>query len=107
LISPHADLPWARAEVPALLVDVVEEDNEIIVVAEVPGVGKKDIELHGTENYLTISVDTPQRRYYKKIDFPTNVDVKKAKSTYKNGVLEVTIPKIDKTRIKGERIHIE
>jgi HSP20 family protein len=89
------------------LVDVIATNGEIRIVAEVPGVEKKDIELHGTENYLTISVATPQRRYYKKVDLPSNVDAKKAKSTYKNGVLEVKIPKIGKTSPKGEKIHIE
>ncbi|RJS85739.1 Hsp20/alpha crystallin family protein [Candidatus Bathyarchaeota archaeon] len=88
------------------LVDVMETDGEVKVIAELPGVEKKDIKLHGTETSLTISVDTPQRKYYKEVELPVKVDPKKAKSSYKNGVLEVSLPK-KKEKPKGEPIKIE
>ncbi|MEM3616402.1 MAG: archaeal heat shock protein Hsp20 [Candidatus Bathyarchaeia archaeon] len=89
------------------LVDIVETDNEIHVVAELPGVEKEDIKLHGTEDTLTISVDTPQRKYYKELTLPAKVNVKEAKTQYKNGVLEVTLPKIKEKKPKGEPLKIE
>lgn len=90
------------------LVDVIQTDGEIHIVVELPGVEKKDIKLHGTEDMLSISVETPQRKYYKEITMPTKVKVKEAKSEYKNGVLEVTLPKIKEDRKpKGEPINIE
>lgn len=89
------------------LVDVMETDGEVKVIAELPGVEKKDIKLHGTENTLTISVETPQRKYYKEVETPTKIDVKKAESIYKNGVLEVTLPKTKEKKPKGEAIKIE
>ena len=89
------------------LVDVIESDGEIKVVAELPGVEKKDIKLHGTETTLTISVDTPQRKYYKEVELPVKVDPKKAKSSYRNGVLEVSLPKKEEEKPKGEPIKIE
>ena len=90
------------------LVDVISADGEIKIVAELPGVEKEDIRLHGTENTLTISVDTPKRRYSKEIELPAKIDPKKATTKYKNGVLEVTIPKIkEKKKPKGEPIKIE
>jgi len=90
------------------LVDVISTNGEIKVVAELPGVEKEDIKLHGTEDTLTISVDTPRRKYFKEIELPAKVDVKKAKTMYKNGVLEVTLPKIEeKKKPKGEPIRIE
>ena len=88
------------------LVDVMETDGEVKVIAELPGVEKKDIKLHGTETSLTISVDTPQRKYYKEVELPVKVDPKKAKSSYKNGVLEVSLPKKEE-KPKGEPIKIE
>ncbi len=89
------------------LVDIVETSTEVRVVVELPGVEKSDIKLHGTEDSLTISVDTPQSKYYKEIDLPSKVTVKDAKSTYKNGVLEVVIPKVQQTNNpKGEPIDI-
>ena len=89
------------------LVDVVETTSEVRVVAELPGVEKTDIKLHGTEDSLTISVDTPQNKYYKEVTLPVKVKFRDAKSTYKNGVLEVVIPKAEApSKPKGEPIDI-
>ena len=90
------------------LVDVVETDSEIRVVVELPGVEKSDIKLHGTEDSLEISVDTPQYKYYKEVTLPAKVRVKEAKSSYKNGVLEVVFPKAEVPKEpKGEPIDID
>jgi HSP20 family protein len=89
------------------LVDVMDTNGEIRVVAELPGVEKTDIKLHGTEESLEINVDTEQNKYYKEVKLPAKVKVREAKSTYKNGVLEVIIPKVDSKKPKGEQIDIE
>jgi len=90
------------------LVDIVETNSEVRVVAELPGVEKTDIKLHGTEDSLTISVNTPQTKYYKEVALPTEVKVKEAKSSYKNGVLEVVFPKAEvPTKPKGEPIDVD
>lgn len=88
------------------LVDVVETNSEIRVVVELPGVEKSDIRLHGTEDSLEISVDTPHYKYGKEVTLPSKVKVKEAKSTYKNGVLEVILPKVETSNPKGEPIDI-
>jgi HSP20 family protein len=77
------------------LVDIVDTDKEIHVVAELPGVEKTDIKLHGTDDSLTISVDTPKYKYHKDVELPTKVKIQESKSTYKNGVLEVVLPKVE------------
>jgi HSP20 family protein len=90
------------------LVDIVETTGEVHVVAELPGVEKKDISLSGTDDSLTIEVDSPQRKYYKEVKLPAKVKVKEAKTGYKNGVLEVTFPKLkDESHQKGEPIHLD
>jgi HSP20 family protein len=90
------------------LVDIFETDHEIHIVAELPGVDKEDINLYGTEESLTISVDIPQYKYYKEIKLPAKAKVREAKTRYKNGVLEVTLPKTeDKKKEKGEPIKID
>lgn len=90
------------------LVDVISTNNEIKVVAELPGVEKSDIKLFGTEKTLSISVDTAQRKYFKEVDLPTDVNPKTAKSIYKNGVLEVTMTKTkEEKKPKGEPIKID
>jgi HSP20 family protein len=89
------------------LVDIVETNGEIRVVVELPGVEKSDIKLHGSEDSLTISVDTPQSKYFKEVALPVKVKIKEASSSYKNGVLEVVLPKAESaTKPKGEPIDI-
>jgi HSP20 family protein len=89
------------------LVDIVDTDGEIKVIVELPGVEKEDIKLSGTENKLTISVEAPERKYFKEIKVPAKIDPKKAKTSYKNGVLEVTLAKIEEKKPSGEQIKVE
>jgi HSP20 family protein len=89
------------------LVDVIILGNEVQVVIELPGVEKKDVKLRGTEDNLIVSVETPKRKYYKKLSVPMRVDLKTAKSSYKNGVLNVTIQKMKEKKTEGERLEIE
>jgi len=89
------------------LVDVVTGDKVVQVIAEVPGVEKEDIHLFGTEETLTISVDAEKRKYRKNVDLPVKVDPKSAKASYKNGVLEVTLERLEKEKPAGKRITIE
>jgi HSP20 family protein len=89
------------------LVDIVDTNGEIHVVAELPGVEKADIKLHGTEDSLTVSVDTPHYKYFKEVELPLKVKVREANSTYKNGVLEVVLPKAElENKPKGQPIDV-
>ncbi|HEX2014688.1 MAG TPA: Hsp20/alpha crystallin family protein, partial [Nitrososphaera sp.] len=72
------------------LVDVIKGDGELRVVAEVPGVSKEDLRVTADENSMTIESMTGQPKYHKRVDLPEVVDPKTAKSTYKNGILEVS-----------------
>ena len=71
------------------LVDVIKGPEELRVVAEVPGVNKEDLRLRADENSLTIESITGQPRYHKRVELPETVDATTAKSSYKNGILEV------------------
>lgn len=90
------------------LVDVIEGDTDVRVIAELPGVEKEDIKLHATETSLTIDVAAKERRYHKELELPAEVDPKDAKSTYRNGILEVTlVKKVKERKPKGESIPID
>jgi HSP20 family protein len=90
------------------LVDIIAANGEIKVIVELPGVAKEDIKLHGTEDKLTISVEIPDRKYFKEIEMPAKIAPKKAKTAYKNGVLEITVPKVEeKKKPSGEQIKID
>jgi HSP20 family protein len=77
------------------LTDVIEEENRIRVVVELPGVVKEDILLDTTEDTLNIEVDTPTHRFSKQLDLPCCVDPESARATYNNGVLEVCLTRVE------------
>lgn len=83
--------------------DVLDEEEEVVVVAELSGVEKEDISFYASKDGLTISVDTPQRKYQKELPLPEEVDPKPVKASYKNGVLAIRFKK----KSKGEKIRIQ
>jgi HSP20 family protein len=88
------------------LVDVINESEQVRVVAELPGVEKPDIKTTITEGTLIINVDAPSRKYYKEIELPSSVDPDSSKASYNNGVLEIVLRKL-KPRPRGKEIKIE
>jgi HSP20 family protein len=89
------------------LVDIISDNETIRVIAEVPGVDKNDIKLNCSEKTLTISVDSENRKYYKEVELPSEVDPKIGKAKYTNGVLEVVLTKIKAKKPSDESIKIE
>ncbi|MHA2181252.1 MAG: archaeal heat shock protein Hsp20 [Promethearchaeota archaeon] len=85
------------------LVEVNEEKDHIIVIAEMPGVDRDDIELKATSQSLTISTkEDANMQYYKEVDFSNSINSDVAKARYVNGILEVRLKKLDEkqTNIK-------
>jgi HSP20 family protein len=74
------------------------------VVAELPDVEKKDIQLFATEQTISIHVHTHERKYHKELEHPVKVDESSARSLYKNRILEIIL-KLD--QMKGTNIKIE
>ncbi len=87
------------------LVDVIEKGDEIRVVAEVPGVDKNNIKVNLNGKTLVLSAQEGDKKYYKEVELPAEVDENSAKATYKNGVLEIVFKKT-KTA-PGKEIKIE
>lgn len=88
------------------MVDVVETDKEVRVLAEVPGVSKEEITVLLDSNKLTLSVNTEKRKYHKELELPDGVKPDSAKSTYNNGILEITFAKQPSER-RGVRLKID
>ncbi len=88
------------------LVDVLQVNDEIAVLAELPGVEKNDIELHVIEKKVTISVDSKGRKYHKELELPVSVLPASAKASYKNGVLEVRLKRAE-GNVRKKQIKIE
>ena len=94
-------------------VDVSETDAEVVVTADLPGYEKNDIEVGVKDRQLTVEAershesedrDADERflrqerthqRVSRSVSLPTDVDENGATATYHNGVLTVTLPKVD------------
>lgn len=90
-------------------VDMVDEKDEIVVKADLPGLDQKDIEVTVQDGTLTIRGERKEEKEEKKEDYyyaertygafmrslplPKGVDADKVKATFKKGVLEVHLPK--------------
>jgi HSP20 family protein len=88
------------------LVDVINEPSQVRVVAELPGVDKSAIKTHIADDTLTIRVDSTTPRFYKEIKLPSEVNPDTCKATYNNGVLEITLARIQ-PKPKGKEIRID
>ena len=102
-------------------VDIYEDANNVIVKAEIPGMKKEDIEVNITENTITISGQkkaeekVERQDYYRlersfgsfsrKLRLPVETLTDKAMATFKDGVLEVKIPKA--ATVKAKKITID
>jgi len=97
-------------------VDIFDDGDTVVVKADIPGVKKDDIDITITENSLTISGERKQEKKVKEKDFhriersygsfsrsfrlPENVNGEKAKAEFKNGVLEIRLPKVKASKQK-------
>ena len=95
-------------------VDIVDRDDDILVRADIPGVKKENLDVTLTDNTITIRGNTSEEKKEEKGDYfrsetmkgsfsrtmylPSDVDGSKAESTFKDGMLEVIVPKLDKAK---------
>lgn len=95
-------------------VDVIDRENEVLIKAEVPGVDKKDLEVTVTDDTVTIRGEKKREEKEEKTDYyrceiergefvrtltlPAGVDGAKAKATFKDGMLELSLPKTGKVK---------
>lgn len=101
-------------------VDVIERDDKIVVRAELPGVDKKDIDVSMTDYTVTVKGETRKEEKEEKGDYfrsemssgmfsrtvalPAEVDGSKAKAAFKDGILELTLPKIGESRRRSIKV---
>jgi HSP20 family protein len=97
-------------------VDVYEDKDNLLVKAELPGLKKEDIEISLHEGFLSVSGERKEEkksenggvyrserwtgRFHRTISLPCAVVADKIKATYKEGVLEVTLPKAEEAKPK-------
>ncbi|MGB5261684.1 MAG: Hsp20/alpha crystallin family protein [Gammaproteobacteria bacterium] len=102
-------------------VDMVERKGEVVIHAELPGVKKDDVEVTLAENTVTIEAHTSHEekqeekgKYYRRemsrgdfrrtLTLPCSVDEASTKASFADGVLELTLPKTEKTSSKKVKV---
>ena len=103
------------------VVDLYEKDDNFVIKAELPGVGKNDIGIDLKDGVLTLSgersddSEVNDENYYRRertygkfqraFTLPADVDSDKIKAEFKDGVLVVEVPKPEKSKPKSITIH--
>lgn len=118
---------WRRWPIPAgevsPSVDVFEEGTDVLVKVELPGMKKEDIHVEVGEKTLTLSGEknkeekVEKKGYFRRelsygsfartISLPAEVQSDKAKATFKEGVLEVRVPKTPEAASRTRKVTIE
>ena len=80
------------AEVREPLVDVFDEEQEIVIVAELPGVAEDEVHIEIQDDILSLET-SGERKYAKEILLPEPVDAATLQKAYKNGILELRLKK--------------
>ena len=117
---------WARSEdinfeTPA--VDLYEDKDDIVVKAELPGIDRDDVHVNLTDHTLTIQgekkhdEEVKEENFYRcersygtfvrTLELPQDVQADKIKAAFKNGVLEVRMPKTAESKPKGISINVQ
>jgi HSP20 family protein len=105
---------WAPA------VDIYEDENQLVLTAEVPGIDEKDIEIKLEDNTLSIhgerkmEKETKEENYhrleraygsfYRSFTLPNYIDQEKIQAQHENGILKITMPK--KPELKTRKVKI-
>ena len=112
---------WLDGGMWAPAVDLIDKKDKLVAKVELPGVEKKDIKLSLNDSNLIIQgemkkdEETEKEDYYyrervygnysRAISLPNEVDKEQIKAKFKNGILEITMPK--KPEVKPKEINIE
>jgi len=106
-----------------LATDIYETDKDVVVEMAIPGYQKENIKISFQDGYLKVEGKTEatqeeeEKNYWRKeirkgsfvkmIPLPKEVDSKRAKATFNNGVLKINLPKIEIEKEPGEEIKID
>ena len=121
-LSPVLD----RAKLPPGLwspqVEMFERDNQLVLRADLPGLTKDDVDVEFSEDGITIEGERKNEhdekgegyfrsersygKFFRRVPVPEGVDIEKAKATFDNGVLEITMPAPKREERKPRRLEI-
>jgi HSP20 family protein len=109
----------SRMVAPAL--DVIDKKDELVVRADLPGLEQKDVQVEIRDRILTLQGERAEEHeekseeyyraerwegsFFRSVELPPGVDTERAEAKFKNGVLEIHLPKSKET--KGKKIEIK
>ena len=121
MLGERWPFPAMSLKIPSL--DVFEEKDEIVVKADLPGMNKDEIEVTVTENVVTIKgekkkeEEVKEKDYYRRersygsfvrsVQLPSEVKSDQIKANFKDGVLEVRMPKTEEAKKKSVSVKID
>jgi HSP20 family protein len=76
-------------EVREPMVDASEEQDHVLVLAELPGIGKDDVQVDVKDDVLTIAAERGEKKYRKEVLLPYCISKERIQITCNNGVLEI------------------
>lgn len=104
-------------------VDVYQTDTDVVVKAELPGMRREDLNVYLDENSIRLSGHKRRRDEFKDenvyrsesfygsfsrtIPLPVEIKAEQARAEYRDGILSITVPKMEPARIRGRRIDIQ
>lgn len=119
------DDEWDIADYPETEMDVYEEGDNVVVKLKAPGFKEKNMDITIEDGVLTITGKSEKkeeeedndRKYYRKeissqsftrrVDLPVRVKAEEAEAVFKNGVLELTLPKAEEAKPKSIKIKMK
>lgn len=121
-MAPFAEFGrWGETFIPS--VDVKEEDDQVLVSAELPGIDQKDIDVTVTQDSVRIAGEKKreeakeEKGYYRResaygsfervIDLPAAVDENKAEAEFSKGILTIKLPKSEQARKKRKKVEVK
>lgn len=110
--------PRLEGKVPA--VDVIDRPDHILVRAELPGIKKEDLDVSVSDNLVTLRTtakyeeEKEEGQYYRRelgkgeysrtVSLPTDVDSAEAHATFKDGILELILPKTAPSKRRSVKV---
>jgi len=103
--------------------DIFDEDGNVVIKAELPGMKKEDVEVSVTDHTMRITGEkkreekVEKKNYYweersygsfsRSFQLPSEVQTDKAEAKFKDGILEVRIPKTEEAKSKEKKVKVE
>lgn len=100
-------LPTSDTREPLVDTLVDEKEKVLKLVAEMPGVEKKDVKVVVENKAVYIDAEHSEKKYHAKVSITQKVDENSAKASYKNGILELRFNLVEQEKPKGKTVEVE